>query len=459
MIRKLAYPTRYFDLMRTFGRGEAELSSIFNTTLQIITTRWLPLLQGRNICFSPERILMYAEAVNWKLGAVVNTIGFIDTQFVACAVPTIFPDSLYNGYEKANGWKYQDLDHPDGLSGYCYGPIEGRGADSRVLGESGILPFLNTVLAAVPPPPPPAPAYAMFGDKGYPIRARLSSPFRGRGLTALQEHFNTMFATVRIAVEWGFGKIGLPVWWTQFQAAAALPPLSPWPHVPCCHSAPQLSHLPLSGSDLYLLSLCTTFTPGLSAHLLECARACLSHLRPPIAPAPVHCARTCPSRPRPPAALAPAPARRARARPSRLRPPITPAPAHRARARPSRPCPPIAPAPACRARARASPAPARRAHARPSRPRPPIARARPSRPRPPIAPRPPVAPAPAHRTRARTHPSRPRPPITPMPAHRTRACPSRPRLYLLLFNLAPAPAPVTHFLLHTAVFFFYFFLF
>ena len=195
--------------MRVFGRGKDELSAIFNHTLQVLVQQWLPLLRGRSVLLSMERIKLYADAINAYVGFPCHVFGFIDTQFMPCAKPIVNADAIYNGYEKANGWKYQDLDHPDDMSSINYGPIEGRGGDSRVLGESALLAFLDSILPLPAPPTeeePEVPQFTIYGDKAYPLRPRLMTPFRGNNLTPLQQHFNTTFASIRITVEWGFGK-------------------------------------------------------------------------------------------------------------------------------------------------------------------------------------------------------------------------------------------------------------
>ncbi|CAB0002376.1 unnamed protein product, partial [Nesidiocoris tenuis] len=48
--------------------------------------------------------------------------------------------------------------------------------------------------------------YVLYGDPAYPISDVLISPFVASSTAQNAAHFNEMMASVRQAVEWGFGK-------------------------------------------------------------------------------------------------------------------------------------------------------------------------------------------------------------------------------------------------------------
>ena len=47
----------------------------------------------------------------------------------------------------------------------------------------------------------------MYGDRAYPIRANLQSPYKGGVLTPAQQNFSTSISTVHSSVDWIFGDI------------------------------------------------------------------------------------------------------------------------------------------------------------------------------------------------------------------------------------------------------------
>lgn len=49
--------------------------------------------------------------------------------------------------------------------------------------------------------------YLLYGDKGYPLKPNLITPFTVNRLTPAQQQFNTKMSKLRICVEWEFGEI------------------------------------------------------------------------------------------------------------------------------------------------------------------------------------------------------------------------------------------------------------
>ena len=83
-----------------------------------------------------------------------------------------------------------------------YGPVEGRQHDAFILSESGVLDKLR------PFTQPNGQPYVVYGDPAYGIQSNIISPFRsGQPLTPAEQEFNTAMSSVRVSVEWTFGKI------------------------------------------------------------------------------------------------------------------------------------------------------------------------------------------------------------------------------------------------------------
>lgn len=98
-----------------------------------------------------------------------------------------------------HGLKYLLAAHPDGLIGFCFGPVEGRHHDSYLLTESQLLALLRAIL-------PPRFHFCLFGDVAFPLSELLITAFRD-AQTPQEEAFNSCIKVVRVAVEWAIGKV------------------------------------------------------------------------------------------------------------------------------------------------------------------------------------------------------------------------------------------------------------
>jgi hypothetical protein len=79
LLRRLAYPCRYVDLIPLFGRSKAELSIIGNDVLDFIYAEHKHLLNSFVSPWMSERMLgIYCEAVHRKGAALDNCWGFVD---------------------------------------------------------------------------------------------------------------------------------------------------------------------------------------------------------------------------------------------------------------------------------------------------------------------------------------------------------------------------------------------
>lgn len=90
---------------------------------------------------------------------------------------------------------------PNGLIAHLFGPIEGRRHDAYMLSESGLLDKLRPHTNGNGDP------YVVYGDPAYGIARNFISPYRGSNLTAAEKDFNKAMSSLRVSVEWTFGKI------------------------------------------------------------------------------------------------------------------------------------------------------------------------------------------------------------------------------------------------------------
>ena len=79
LLRRLAFPCRYVDLIPKFGRPKAVLCVIFNHMLSLIYERFNHLLVSMNQPWlSPESLTEFANKIHDKGAPLENCWGFID---------------------------------------------------------------------------------------------------------------------------------------------------------------------------------------------------------------------------------------------------------------------------------------------------------------------------------------------------------------------------------------------
>ena len=202
LLRRLAYPARYCDLARLFGRSKSALSSIFNYALDHVFERTKHLVE-----FDWERLSpVYLEemcTLNRRKGSLlVDCVGFIDGTVRPMCKPDRNQRPFYNGHKRVHSLKFQNIIFSDGIIVFMDGPYPGNRHDAGLLRESGLAGILERNLRGVD-----RRQLCIYGDTAYPDRPYLVCPFKGANLTDDQQMFNARMSNVRIVVEWSFGKI------------------------------------------------------------------------------------------------------------------------------------------------------------------------------------------------------------------------------------------------------------
>ena len=101
VLKRLAYPCRYSDLISIFGRPVPEISIISNTAIDFIFEH-----HGRRISEWNHTILnhhtlqTYAEAVSDKGAALDNCFGFVDGTVRPICRPNPNQRIVYNGHKR-----------------------------------------------------------------------------------------------------------------------------------------------------------------------------------------------------------------------------------------------------------------------------------------------------------------------------------------------------------------------
>lgn len=203
LLKRLAYPCRYSDMIPRFGRSVPELCMICNEMIQIIDSRWNIKLQSLNQeWLSPANLTSFSNSIHDKGAALPNVWGFIDGTVRGICRPSRNQRSVYNGHKRKHALKYQSITTPNGMIANLFGPVEGKRHDSSMLVLSGMMPVLERFSVGQN-----GERLCIYGDPAYPLRWYLQAPFRGAIVTPQQNEFNKSMSKVRVSVEWLFGKI------------------------------------------------------------------------------------------------------------------------------------------------------------------------------------------------------------------------------------------------------------
>ena len=124
LLRRLAYPCRYSDIIPRFGLPVPVLSMVCNDVLDFVyETHGHRITQWNPTVLSPADLQIYSDAVAAKGAALQNCFGFIDGTVRPICRPGEQQRILYNGHKRLHSLKFQAIALPNGLIGNLYGPV------------------------------------------------------------------------------------------------------------------------------------------------------------------------------------------------------------------------------------------------------------------------------------------------------------------------------------------------
>ena len=202
LLKRLAFPCRYTDMVPTFGMNETELCLIYNRMLNYIYTQHHHRLQSWKQHFLQPAVLEeYAYVIQEKGAPLENFFGFIDrTVMKICRPKPIYQRIVYNGHKRVHSIKFQRLALPNGLVGNLSEPNEGRRHDSIMLDESSLLNDLRRFAWHNNQP------LCIYGDPAYQL-SHLQAPYRQAQNNQDMISYNKAMGEVRVTVEWLFGNV------------------------------------------------------------------------------------------------------------------------------------------------------------------------------------------------------------------------------------------------------------
>lgn len=209
LLRRLASPCRWLDLVYVFFKHPSQLCEIFWESLVRFWRRHGHILTGdMSIQFIASNADRYSNAINQKCAALENCIGFIDGTVLGIARPGDHAEqhAAYNGHKRKHALKFQTITTPDGLIIHAHGPMAGSRHDWALYVDANTDEQLQNVCRVGEV------QYYIHGDSGYNRRCYLDVPFCGANITPAQRAANRSTSAVRVTVEWMYKEIKL--YWT-----------------------------------------------------------------------------------------------------------------------------------------------------------------------------------------------------------------------------------------------------
>lgn len=118
LLKRLAFPCRYTDILSCFDRNQSEVCLIFNTILDMIYSDHHHRVESWNQPFlQPACLQNYADVIHQRGAPLDNCFGFIDGTVCKIYRPTVNQRVVYNGHKRVHGLKFQSLALPNGLIG------------------------------------------------------------------------------------------------------------------------------------------------------------------------------------------------------------------------------------------------------------------------------------------------------------------------------------------------------
>lgn len=124
LLRRLAYPCRFGDMVPRFGSPVPVISMTTNHVIDFIyNTHGHRITRWNNLLLNPPALEMYARLIHDKGAALQNCFGFVDGTVRPIASPDQHQRVMYNGHKRVHAIKFQSVVLPNGLIANLYGPV------------------------------------------------------------------------------------------------------------------------------------------------------------------------------------------------------------------------------------------------------------------------------------------------------------------------------------------------
>ena len=191
------------------GMRPSRCSEVRSALVDIIYDQWYVRLLATDLKHWAADFPEWASAVFEATGRLGfdNVAGFIDGTLRPTVRPSHNQDIMFNGHHWMHGYVYQALVAPNGLIIDLTPPAPGRRHDGFLLRKSRLLSRFQAACLAVGYT---VGEFIMYADAGYHASPNLRAAYirpAGGLLTAAQTSLNFVMSSVRVSVEWGFGRV------------------------------------------------------------------------------------------------------------------------------------------------------------------------------------------------------------------------------------------------------------
>ena len=124
LLRRLAYPCRFGDMVPRFGKPVPVLSMVTNAVIDYIyTIHAHRITHWNDPLLNPVALDTYARSVHSKGAALQICFGFVDGTVRPIDRPDEHQSMMYNGHKRVHAIKFQSVALPNGLIANLYGPV------------------------------------------------------------------------------------------------------------------------------------------------------------------------------------------------------------------------------------------------------------------------------------------------------------------------------------------------
>ena len=124
LLRRVAYPCRYSDMIHRFARPVPVLSMVKNKVLNhLYQIHGHRLTQWNDTILYPQALEQYADGIHNKGATLQNCFGFIDGTVRPISRPRDNQRRVHNGHKRVHALKFQSVIIPNGLIANMYGPV------------------------------------------------------------------------------------------------------------------------------------------------------------------------------------------------------------------------------------------------------------------------------------------------------------------------------------------------
>lgn len=124
VLKRLAYPCRYADMIPRFAKPVPVLCMINNYMVDFIYQMHSHrILQWNDALLNPRALDKYATAIAAQGSPLENCFGFIDGTVRPISKPGQNQKIVYNGHKRVHAIKFQSVALPNGMIGNMFGPV------------------------------------------------------------------------------------------------------------------------------------------------------------------------------------------------------------------------------------------------------------------------------------------------------------------------------------------------